>query len=158
MTLGDFTLPLLDGTPQPLSEFLGKVVLVVNVASRCGLTPQYAGIEALYRRYNSEGFVVLGFPCNQFGDQEPGSATEIEQFCSLTYQVSFPMFAKLDVNGPGQHPLYQWLKRSAPGVLGTETIKWNFTKFLLDRDGVVVERFAPTDEPQGIAPAIERLL
>jgi len=157
-TLADFTLPLLDGTPQPLAEFAGKVVLVVNVASKCGLTPQYAGLEALYRRYRDQGFVVLGFPCNQFAEQEPGSAEEIAQFCSLTYDVSFPMFGKIDVNGADEHPLYTWLKRSAPGVMGTEGIKWNFTKFLVGRDGLVVERFAPTDEPESIAPAIERLL
>ena len=157
-TLADFTLPLLDGTSQPLAEFAGKVVLVVNVASKCGLTPQYAGLEALYRRYRDQGFVVLGFPCNQFAEQEPGSAEEIAQFCSLTYDVSFPMFGKIDVNGADEHPLYAWLKRSAPGVMGTEGIKWNFTKFLVGRDGLVVERFAPTDEPESIAPAIERLL
>ena len=157
-TLADFTLPLLDGTPQPLAEFAGKVVLVVNVASKCGLTPQYAGLEALYRRYRDQGFVVLGFPCNQFAEQEPGSAEGIAQFCSLTYDVSFPMFNKIDVNGADEHPLYVWLKRSAPGVMGTEGIKWNFTKFLVGRDGLVVERFAPTDEPESIAPAIERLL
>jgi glutathione peroxidase len=157
-TLADFTLPLLDGTSQPLAEFAGKVVLVVNVASKCGLTPQYAGLEALYRRYREQGFVVLGFPCNQFAEQEPGSAAEIAQFCSLTYDVSFPMFGKIDVNGADEHPLYTWLKRSAPGVMGTEGIKWNFTKFLVGRDGLVVERFAPTDEPESIAPAIERLL
>ena len=157
-TLADFTLPLLDGTSQPLAEFAGKVVLVVNVASKCGLTPQYAGLEALYRRYRDQGFVVLGFPCNQFAEQEPGSAEEIAQFCSLTYDVSFPMFGKIDVNGADEHPLYTWLKRSAPGVMGTEGIKWNFTKFLIGRDGLVVERFAPTDEPDSIAPAIERLL
>ena len=157
-TLADFTLPLLDGTSQPLAEFAGKVVLVVNVASKCGLTPQYAGLEALYRRYRDQGFVVLGFPCNQFAEQEPGSAEEIAQFCSLTFDVSFPMFGKIDVNGADEHPLYTWLKRSAPGVMGTEGIKWNFTKFLVGRDGLVVERFAPTDEPESIAPAIERLL
>ena len=157
-TLADFTLPLLNGTPQPLAEFAGKAVLVVNVASKCGLTPQYAGLEALYRRYRDQGFVVLGFPCNQFAEQEPGSAEEIAQFCSLTYDVSFPMFGKIDVNGADEHPLYTWLKRSAPGVMGTEGIKWNFTKFLVGRDGLVVERFAPTDEPESIAPAIERLL
>lgn len=157
-TLADFTLPLLDGTPQPLSAFAGKVVLVVNVASKCGLTAQYEGLEALYRRYGERGFVVLGFPCNQFAEQEPGTAAEIAQFCSLTYDVSFPMFGKIDVNGADEHPLYTWLKRSAPGIMGTEGIKWNFTKFLVGRDGRVVERFAPTDEPETIAPALERLL
>lgn len=157
-TLADFTLPLLDGTEQNLGAYQGKVVLIVNVASKCGLTPQYAGLEALYRQYGERGLVVLGFPCNQFAGQEPGTAEEIAQFCSLTYDVSFPVFARIDVNGAGAHPLYQWLKASAPGLLGSEAIKWNFTKFLLGRDGSVVERFAPTTEPADIAPAIEKLL
>ena len=157
-TLADFTLPLLDGTSQPLAEFAGKVVLVVNVASKCGLTPQYAGLEALYRRYRDQGFVVLGFPCNQFAEQEPGSAEEIAQFCSLTYDVSFPMFGKIDVNGADEHPLYTWLKRSAPGVMGTEGIKWNFTKFLVDRAGKVVKRYAPQTKPEELKQDIERLL
>jgi glutathione peroxidase len=157
-TLADFTLPLLDGTPQPLADYVGKVVLVVNVASKCGLTPQYTGLEALYRRYGEQGLVILGFPCNQFAEQEPGSAEEIAQFCSSTYDVTFPVFGKIDVNGPGEHPLYHWLKTSAPGVFGTEGIKWNFTKFLIGRDGHVVQRFAPTDEPDTLGPAIELLL
>ena len=133
-------------------------MLAVNVASKCGLTPQYEGLEALYRRYRSQGFVVLGFPCNQFGDQEPGNAEEIAQFCSLSYGVSFPIFAKLEVNGPGEHPLYHWLKQSAPEPEGTDEIQWNFAKFLLDRNGKVVGRFAPAIEPHSIAPAVERLL
>jgi glutathione peroxidase len=157
-TLADFTLPLLDGTAQPLADYSGKVVVVVNVASKCGLTPQYEGLEAVYRRFKDQGLMILGFPCNQFGDQEPGSAAEIAQFCSLTYDVSFPVFGKIEVNGPGEHPLYRWLKSSAPGILGTEAIKWNFSKFLIDRNGLVVERFAPTDEPSSMIPAIERLL
>jgi glutathione peroxidase len=156
--LADFTLPLLDGTAQPLADYSGKVVVVVNVASKCGLTPQYEGLEAVYRRFKDQGLMILGFPCNQFGDQEPGSAAEIAQFCSLTYDVSFPVFGKIEVNGAGEHPLYRWLKSSAPGILGTEAIKWNFTKFLIDRDGLVVERFAPTDEPSSMIPGIERLL
>lgn|SRR5690606_22898188 len=157
-SLADFTIPRLDGTPQNLGDFAGKVVLVVNVASQCGLTPQYEGLEALQQRYGEKGFVVLGFPCNQFAGQEPGTSAEIATFCSTTYGVSFPVFEKIDVNGAGTHPLYAWLKKTAPGVLGSEAIKWNFTKFLLDRNGAVVERFAPTTEPAELAPAIEKLL
>lgn len=157
-SLADWTLPRLDGSPQPLAAYLGQVVLLVNVASQCGLTGQYGGLEALYRRYKDQGLVVLGFPCNQFGGQEPGSAAEIAQFCSLTYDVSFPMFSKIEVNGPGEHPLYGWLKTAAPGADGTSAIEWNFTKFLLRRDGEVVARFAPSAEPASLAPPIERLL
>ena len=157
-TLSDFTLPLLDGTDQPLSAYEGKVVLVVNTASKCGLTPQYEGLEALWRQYGDQGLVVLGFPCNQFGEQEPGSAGEIAEFCEINYGVSFPIFAKLDVNGAGEHPLYRWLKSSAPGILGTEAIKWNFTKFLIGRNGLVARRFAPTDEPASLSGAIEQQL
>ncbi|MCW5721241.1 MAG: glutathione peroxidase [Devosia sp.] len=157
-TLADFTLPLIDGKDQSLSAYAGKLVLVVNVASKCGLTPQYQGLEALYRQYKDQGLVVLGFPCNQFAGQEPGTAAEIAQFCSLTYDVTFPIFARLDVNGDKAHPLYQWLKASAPGLLGSEAIKWNFTKFLVGRDGLVIERFAPTTEPAEIAPEIEKRL
>ncbi|MET3927158.1 glutathione peroxidase [Devosia sp. 2618] len=157
-TLSDFTLPLLNGTPQPLSAYADKVVLVVNTASKCGLTPQYEGLEALWQQYRDQGLVVLGFPCNQFGEQEPGTATEIAEFCEINYGVSFPIFAKIDVNGDGEHPLYAWLKSSAPGIFGTEAIKWNFTKFLIGRDGVVAERFAPTDEPASLSSAIEKLL
>lgn len=156
--LADFTLPLLDGTEQSLSAYDGHVVLAVNVASKCGLTPQYEGLEALYRRYKDRGLVVLGFPCNQFAGQEPGSSAEIAQFCSLTYDVTFPVFERIEVNGESAHPLYQWLKASAPGILGSEAIKWNFTKFLIGRDGQVVERFAPTTEPAELAPAIEKML
>ena len=157
-TLADFTLPRLDGTPQNLGDFLGKVVLVVNVASKCGLTPQYEGLEALQQRFGDQGFVVLGFPCNQFAGQEPGTSAEIAQFCSTAYGVSFPVFERIDVNGDGAHPLYAWLKKSAPGLLGSEAIKWNFTKFLFDRDGSVVERYAPTTEPADIASDIAKLL
>ncbi|KKB07939.1 glutathione peroxidase [Devosia chinhatensis] len=155
--LSDFSLPLLDGTPQDLSAYDGKVVLVVNVASRCGLTPQYEGLEALYRQYRDQGLVILGFPCNQFAGQEPGTSAEIAQFCALTYGVSFPVFERINVNGRWAHPLYKWLKHAAPGTLG-EAIKWNFTKFLLDRRGQVVSRHAPTTEPAALAPEIAALL
>lgn len=157
-TLADFTLPLLSGAPKNLADFAGKVVLAVNVASQCGLTPQYAGLEALYRRYGERGLVVLGFPCNQFAEQEPGTNAEIAQFCEVNYGVTFPIFARIEVNGEGTHPLYTWLKQSAPGILGSEAIKWNFTKFLIGRDGRVVERYAPTTEPADIAGDIEKLL
>uniref|UniRef100_UPI00403F0F06 glutathione peroxidase n=1 Tax=Devosia sp. XK-2 TaxID=3126689 RepID=UPI00403F0F06 len=158
LSLSDFSANRLDGTPQALADYAGQVVLVVNVASKCGLTPQYEGLEALYRQHKDKGLVILGFPCNQFAEQEPGNSQEIAQFCTLNYGVSFPLFERIEVNGEGAHPLYEWLKSSAPGLLGTEAIKWNFTKFLLDRNGVVVERFAPTTEPAEIAPAIEKLL
>lgn len=148
-TLADFTLPLLSGAARPLSAYAGQLVLVVNTASKCGLTSQYEGLEALYRQYGPQGFVVLGFPCNQFMGQEPGSAEDIAQFCSVNYDVSFPLFAKIDVNGPRENPLYTWLKTSHPG-----DIEWNFAKFLVDRDGVVAERFAPAVMPADIAPAI----
>lgn len=154
----DFDATSLGGKPLQLKEFAGKVMLIVNTASECGFTPQYEGLEALYRNYRNRGFVVLGFPCNQFGSQEPGSATEIGNFCEKNYGVSFPMFEKIDVNGEGAHPLYQWLKKSAPGLLGSERIKWNFTKFLLDRRGNIVERYAPTKKPQELAKDIEALL
>lgn len=157
-TLVDFTLPLLNGTPKNLADFAGKVVLVVNVASQCGLTPQYAGLEALYRQYGERGLVVLGFPCNQFAEQEPGTSAEIAAFCEVNYGVTFPIFERIEVNGEGTHPLYVWLKQAAPGLLGSEAIKWNFTKFLIGRDGKVVERYAPTTEPADIAGDIEKLL
>ena len=158
MSIYDFSAETLDGKPAPLSDHKGKVVLVVNTASKCGFTPQYAGLEALYRKYRDRGLVVLGFPCNQFGAQEPGDAAEIASFCSLTYDVDFPMMKKIDVNGPAAHPLYAYLKRAKKGLLGTENIKWNFTKFLVDRKGDVVRRFAPTDTPQSLEGAIEALL
>ena len=158
MSIYDFSAETLDGRPAPLSDWRDKVILVVNTASKCGFTRQYAGFEDLYRKYRDRGLVVLGFPCNQFGAQEPGDAAEIANVCSLTYEVDFPMMAKVDVNGPAAHPLYAWLKRQKKGVLGTEGIKWNFTKFLVDRQGNVVDRFAPTVEPKALEGAIEALL
>jgi glutathione peroxidase len=158
MSLHAISARRLDGTERDLSEFRGKVLLIVNVASRCGFTPQYAGLEALHRRYQDRGFAVLGFPCNQFGAQEPGTEDEIGAFCKSTYDVSFPMFAKVEVNGEGANPLYQHLKGAQPGILGTEAIKWNFTKFLVDREGNVVKRYAPKDVPEDIAKDIEALL
>jgi glutathione peroxidase len=154
----DITAELLQGKIQPLAEYAGKVLLIVNTASNCGFTPQFEGLEALYQRYQARGLVVLGFPCNQFGEQEPGEADEIASFCQKNYGVSFPMFAKIDVNGDATHPLYKLLKKSAKGLLGSEGIKWNFTKFLVDRDGTIVERFAPTTTPDAIAKDIEALL
>lgn len=154
----DFNAKSIDGKPQRLSDYKGKVLLVVNVASKCGFTPQYRGLEALWRKYEDKGLVILGFPCDQFGHQEPGDEAEIQSFCSMTYDVSFPMFAKIEVNGPGTHPLYQHLKAEAPGLLGTEGVKWNFTKFLVDRSGKVVKRYAPTDKPEAIEPDIVALL
>ena len=148
----------LDGVNLPFSIYEGKVVLIVNVASRCGFTPQYHGLEELYRKYSARGFTILGFPCNQFGAQEPGNEEEIATFCKSTYDVSFPMFAKIDVNGPKGHPIYEFLKHSAPGILGSTAIKWNFTKFLIDRDGNVKNRFAPTDTPKALENEIEALL
>jgi glutathione peroxidase len=157
-TAHDFNATSLDGKPVPLKEFAGKVMLIVNTASKCGFTPQYEGLEALYQKYRDRGLVVLGFPCNQFGAQEPGSAAEIGSFCEKNYGVSFPMFEKIDVNGAATHPLYQWLKKSARGLLGSERIKWNFTKFLLDRQGNPIERYAPVKKPEDLAKDIETLL
>ncbi|QIK37172.1 glutathione peroxidase [Caldichromatium japonicum] len=148
----------IDGVEQSLADYRGKVLLIVNVASRCGLTPQYAGLEKLWRTYRDRGFAVLGFPCNQFANQEPGPEPEIAAFCQTQYDVSFPLFAKIEVNGPGTHPLYRYLKSAAPGLLGSAAIKWNFTKFLIDRQGRVVRRYAPTVEPKVLTPAIESLL
>jgi len=158
MSIYDFTAETLDGKPAPLSDWKGKVVLIVNTASKCGFTPQYEGLEALYRKHRDQGFVVLGFPCNQFGAQEPGDEAEIANFCSLTYDVDFPMMKKIDVNGPKAHPLYAYLKKAKKGFLGSEGIKWNFTKFLVDRQGQVVGRFAPTVEPKALEGEIEALL
>jgi glutathione peroxidase len=158
MSIYDYSAETLDGKAAPLSDYRGKVVLIVNTASKCGFTPQYEGLEALYRQYADKGLVVLGFPCNQFGAQEPGDAEEIKSFCSLTYDVTFPMFAKIDVNGPKAHPLYEYLKHEKKGLLGSEGIKWNFTKFLVGRDGEVAERFAPTTKPADLASSIEKLL
>ena len=154
----DFTAETLEGQPAPLAEHKGEVMLIVNTASKCGFTPQYAGLEALYRKYKDRGLTILGVPCNQFGAQEPGNAEEIASFCSLTYDVSFPMMRKVDVNGPAAHPLYAWLKGEKKGVLGTQGIKWNFTKFLIDREGRVVGRFAPTATPQSLEGAVEAVL
>lgn len=158
MSIYDFSAETLDGTPQPLSAYRGKVLLIVNTASKCGFTPQYAGLETLYRKYKDRGLVVLGFPCNQFGAQEPGDAAEIANFCSTTYEVDFPMMRKIEVNGPKAHPLYKHLTSAKRGVLGTRAIKWNFTKFLVDREGQVTGRFAPTIEPKALESAIEALL
>ncbi len=158
MSVYAFSAKTLDGKDRSLADFTGQVLVIVNVASKCGFTPQYEGLETLYRTYKERGFSVLGFPCNQFGAQEPGDAAEIASFCSLTYDVDFPMFAKVEVNGPGAHPLYDYLKREKKGLLGSEGIKWNFTKFLIGRDGEVVDRFAPTVKPQDMASAIEKLL
>ena len=154
----DFSAETIDGKPAPLADYRDKVILIVNTASKCGFTGQYAGLEALYRKYRDRGLVVLGFPCNQFGAQEPGDEAEIANFCSLTYDVDFPMMRKIDVNGPKAHPLYAYLKQAKKGVLGSTGIKWNFTKFLIDRGGQVVDRFAPTIEPKALEGAIERLL
>ena len=157
-TVHDFKATALDGTERALADWRGKVLLIVNVASRCGLTPQYTGLEALQRKYAARGFEVLGFPCNQFGAQEPGSAEEIRSFCSTKYDISFPLFAKVDVNGGEAHPLWRHLKEQKPGLLGIEAIKWNFTKFLVDREGRVIKRYAPTDEPSTIERDIEAAL
>lgn len=157
-TLYDFEADTLDGEPRKLDAYRGEVSLIVNVASKCGFTPQYTGLEALYRENKDKGFVVLGFPCDQFGHQEPGDADEIRSFCSLNYEVSFPLFAKIEVNGDGAHPLYKYLKHAAPGLLGSEAIKWNFTKFLIDRNGNVVRRYAPTDTPEKIGKELTKVL
>lgn len=157
-TAHDFDATGLDGSPQPLSQWRGKVLLIVNVASKCGFTPQYAGLEALWRDLGPRGLVVLGFPCDQFGHQEPGDADEIREFCSLTYGVTFPMFAKVEVNGANAHPLWKWLKAEKGGLLGIDAIKWNFTKFLVGRDGRVLARYAPTDKPESLRAGIEAAL
>lgn len=146
------------GGRQALADYAGQVLLIVNTASQCGFTPQYAGLEALYRRYRHRGFAVLAFPCNQFGAQEPGDAEEIAQFCSVTYDVTFPVFAKIAVNGADADPLFGALKKAAPGLMGTKSIKWNFTKFLVGRDGKVVRRYGPQDKPEAIAADIEALM
>lgn len=157
-TVADFEVRTADGGKTPLADYAGKVLLIVNVASKCGFTPQYAGLEALYRKYRDRGFEVLGFPCNQFGQQEPGDAEEIASFCSLNYDVTFPVFAKIDVNGPGADLLFEHLKKEAPGLMGLTSIKWNFTKFIVGRDGKVVRRYAPTTRPEDIESDIQRLL
>ncbi|MEM9303854.1 MAG: glutathione peroxidase [Pseudomonadota bacterium] len=157
-SIHEFSARTIDGSDAPLSAYEGKVVLVVNTASKCGFTPQYKGLESLYQKYGQDDFVVLGFPCNQFGKQEPGSESEISEFCELNFGVTFPLFEKVDVNGKDAHPLFSYLKGAAPGVLGSEGIKWNFTKFLVGKDGKPVERFAPQTTPDAIGPAVESLL
>ena len=154
----DFTVDDIHGKPVDLSRYRGHVLLIVNTASKCGFTPQYKGLQQLYDKYHARGLDVLGFPCNQFGGQEPGEEPEIESFCEVNYGVTFPMFSKIDVNGDDAAPLFRHLKSAKPGLLGSEGIKWNFTKFLVDRDGKVVERYAPKAEPTSIAPDIEKLL
>ncbi len=150
MSLYDIDLVTIDGMPQKMEVYRGKTLLIVNVASQCGFTPQYEGLQALYETFKDQGFVVLGFPCNQFGQQEPGSEAEINQFCTKSFSVTFPMFAKIEVNGTNAHQLYQYLKSEKPGILGTEAIKWNFTKFLVSADGTVLKRYAPSDKPEMI--------
>jgi glutathione peroxidase len=157
-TLSDFSVTTITGSAMPLSSLAGGVTLVVNVASQCGLTPQYAGLEELYRSYRDQGLTVLGCPCNQFGAQEPGTEATIAQFCSTRFDVTFPLTSKLDVNGDDADALWQWMKTEKPGLLGTTSIKWNFTKFLIGRDGNVIERFDPTTVPSDMVPAIERAL
>lgn len=157
-TIYDLSATTIDGRQAALADFKGKVILVVNTASQCGFTPQYAGLQALYDRFGDRGFTILGFPCNQFGSQEPGTEAEVGAFCERNFGVTFPLFAKVDVNGPAAHPLFKQLKAAAPGLLGSKAIKWNFTKFLVDRDGRVVSRFAPTTKPEDLKDAIEKLL
>lgn len=154
----DFEASSIDGKPVALADYRGRVLLIVNTASQCGFTPQFTGLEQLWETYRERGLVVLGFPCNQFGQQDPGSEAEISSFCSLNYGVSFPMMKKVDVNGADAHPLYRWLTAEAPGLLGTKAIKWNFTKFLVGRDGAVLKRYAPTDTPESLKADIERAL
>ncbi|WP_331776084.1 glutathione peroxidase [Sulfurospirillum sp. 1612] len=158
MSIYDIEVKTIDGKTITLEKYKGEVMLIVNVASKCGFTPQYKGLEDLYAKYHERGFRILGFPCNQFLSQEPGSNQEIAKFCSLTYGVTFDMFAKIDVNGDTAHPLYQYLKAQEPGFMGTEFIKWNFTKFLVDRQGNVIKRYAPSTEPKEIEKDIEKLL
>lgn len=157
-TAYDFSAIDIEGRVQPLADYAGKVLLVVNVASKCGFTPQYAGLEQLWRTYRDRGLVVLGFPCDQFGHQEPGDEAEIRDFCSLNYEVGFPLFAKVEVNGDGAHPLWKWLKQEKGGFLGLDAVKWNFSKFLVGRDGRVIRRYAPTDPPESLAGDIEAAL
>ncbi|HXD07095.1 MAG TPA: glutathione peroxidase [Burkholderiaceae bacterium] len=154
----DFEATSITGQPVALSQYRGKPMLIVNTASECGFTPQFAGLESLWKEFGTRGLVVLGFPCNQFGRQDPGSNDEIASFCSMNYGVSFPMMSKIEVNGGGAHPLYQWLTKEAKGILGTQAIKWNFTKFLVARDGSVVKRYAPTDKPESLRQDIEAAL
>ena len=157
-TVDDFTAPQINGQPLALSQLKGRVLLIVNTASQCGFTPQLDGLQALHQAYAAQGLTVLGFPCNQFGGQDPGSDAEIAQFCQLSHGVSFPMMGKVNVNGPLAHPLYQWLTAQAPGLLGSQAIKWNFTKFLVGRNGQVIRRYAPIDKPASLAKDIEAAL
>ena len=157
-TVYDFDARQIDGKDISLAAFKGKVMLIVNTASQCGFTPQFGGLEALHQSHAGKGLVVLGFPCNQFGSQDPGNDGEISGFCQVNYGVSFPMMSKIDVNGPAAHPLYQWLSSEAPGLLGSKSIKWNFTKFLVGKDGKVIKRYAPTDKPESMAQDIEAAL
>ena len=154
----DYSAKTLEGKTVSLSDFRGNAILIVNTASKCGFTPQYAGLESLHEKLSGKGLTILGFPCNQFGQQEPGSEEEIGAFCRMNYGVSFPMFAKIDVNGPNAHPIYDYLKREQPGILGSKNIKWNFTKFLVDRNGKVVDRFAPMTKPEEIEKSIATVL
>jgi glutathione peroxidase len=158
MNLYELNIITIDGQTGTMEIYCGQVLLIVNVASKCGFTSQYAGLEALYRRYRDKGFTILGFPCDQFGHQEPGNEAEIQSFCSLTYDVTFPLFAKIDVNGSGTHPLYAYLKKAQPGLFGSESIKWNFTKFLVNREGQVLKRYAPTDTPEKIEDDLKKML
>lgn len=157
-TVYDFEAQSITGQSVKLDQFKGQVLLIVNTASKCGFTPQFEGLEGLWKSYQGKGLTVLGFPCNQFGSQDPGSDSEIASFCQLNYGVSFPMMSKVDLNGPNAHPLYQWLVKEAPGILGTKAIKWNFTKFLIGKDGQVLGRYAPTDKPAGLKADIEKAL
>jgi len=157
-TLSDLSVTTLEGETRKLGSFLGKATLIVNVASKCGFTPQYTGLEALYREFKERGLMILGFPCDQFGHQEPGDAAEIRNFCSLNYEVSFPLFAKIDVNGANTHPVYREIKAAAPGIFGTQKVKWNFTKFLLDAQGNVVKRYAPLTKPEVLTAEIAAVL
>ena len=157
-TAYDFSARTLDGADQALADYKGKAMLIVNTASKCGFTPQYTGLEKLFEKYQDRGLVVLGFPCDQFGNQEPGDAEEIRNFCSLNYDVKFPLYQKVEVNGDGAHPLWKWLKKEKPGLLGIEGVKWNFTKFLIDKQGKVVKRYAPTDTPEKIEKDLANVL
>lgn len=157
-TAYDFEAISITGQPVALSQFRGKPLLIVNTASKCGFTPQFDGLEKLWKEYGPKGLVIVGFPCNQFGSQDPGTESEIASFCQLNYGVSFPMMSKIDVNGPHAHPLYQWLVKEAPGILGTKAIKWNFTKFLVGKDGQVVKRYAPTDTPASLQKDLDAAL
>ncbi|NBX92956.1 MAG: glutathione peroxidase [Proteobacteria bacterium] len=158
MSIYDFSVKTIDGNSSDLNSYRNKVLLIVNVASRCGFTPQYEELESLYRKLKTRGLEILAFPCNQFGKQEPGSNSDIQTFCETRYQISFPIFSKIEVNGPQAHPLYQFLKGEKKGLLGSEKIKWNFTKFLIDRNGKVVRRFSPFTTPKSLEPAVEALL